>query len=300
MKIIEPVTITDSMITACNVTETDPTYPDWSVSTAYLVGDLVTSNHKFYECLIANTGFLPEDSIEGTSPKWLDLGYNNRWKMFDQKVGSQTSISEQLTITLEPGAVDSIAFLDVDATEITIVMTDPTEGVVYSDTIDLVSKSGIVDWYTYFISPIITDDSVVLLGVPPYTDCSISITITKPSGTVLLGTLAVGMQADIGCTQFEPTVSINDYSKKTTDIYGNFEVLERVYSKQLSAQTMLPNTSLDSIVSKLSAYRAKPVIWVGADVGYSSMIIYGFYRSFSVAVKYTSDSVCSLEIEGLT
>jgi len=117
MRIIRPTTVTPAMITACNVTETDATYPDWVSGTSYVVGNLVTSEHIFYECLINNSSYIPADNVSGSTPKWLSLGANNRWKMFDTIVGSQTSIAETLTITIAPGSTDTISFLDVEATD---------------------------------------------------------------------------------------------------------------------------------------------------------------------------------------
>ncbi len=286
------------MITACDVPEND--YADWLIGTAYVVGNTVLSTHKIYECLVNNTGFLPEDNDGGTTPKWLDLGYDNRWQMFDAIVGSQATQANTIGVTLEPGLVDSIAFLDLDATEIIITMTDPTEGIVYTETVDLINKGVVVDGYTYFFEPIITDDAVVLLGIPPYPNASIAITINNPSGTVLIGTLIVGAQKYLGGTQYSPSVGINDYSKKEVDVFGNYSILERTYSKRLSCELFLPNTSVDDLQRTLASHRATPLVWVGVDSGYSAMIVYGFFKNFEIVIAYPTQSTCNLEIEGLS
>lgn len=286
------------MIVSSDVPETD--YTAWSSSTAYVVGNNVTSNHKNYECLVNNTNYLPEDNTGGSTPKWLDLGYDNRWKMFDGTVGSKTSQADEINITVSPGIIDSIAFLDCQATNIDIVMTDPIEGIVYTETIDLVNKSVIVDWYTYFFEPIITADTAILLGIPPYANAEIAITITYSGGDAEIGTLAFGIQKDIGLMQYNPTIGITDYSRKDTDIYGNYTVLKRSYSKRLSCMLFIKNSNIDDLHKTLAGYRAEPLIWVGTDDGYSSMIIYGFYKSFSIVIPYPEDSTCQLEIEGLT
>lgn len=298
MRIIRPVTITEGMLTACNVAEDDA--PAWDGGTAYIAGNRVIYSHVVYECLVGNTGAQPDQNTGGTTPKWLNLGATNRWKMFDEKVGSQTVKADAITLTVAPGLIDSIAFLDLVATEIILSMTDPVEGLVYSETVDLVSKATIVDGYTYFFEPIITTDSVVLLGIPPYQNASISITINYPAGNAAVGTIAFGMQKELGVTQYQPTISITDYSKKEVDTFGNYSVLQRAYSKRLECELHVKNVNIDVLHRTLSEYRATPVIWVGADDGYSSMIIYGFYRSFSINIPYPDDSMCSLEIEGLS
>ena len=298
MRIIRPVTVTDAMLISSNVAEDD--HLAWDIATLYTVGQMVVSDHIIYECLVEHTGASPAENSGGTAPKWLNLGATNRWRMFDEKVGSQTTKAESITLSISPGIVDSIAFLDLVATEIVITMTDPTEGLVYAETIDLVSGATIGDGYTYFFEPLITTDAAVLLGIPPYGSAEINIAINYPSGTAAVGTVAFGMQKDLGVTQSNPSIGIIDYSKKEVDTFGNFSVLRRAYSKRLECELFVSNNAIDDLHRTLSDHRATPVIWVGADSGHSSMIIYGFYRSFSINVPYPNHSTCSLEIEGLS
>lgn len=299
MKLIRPTTITDAMLTSCDVPEND--YAVYSAATTYALGDKVivtTGDHSIYESLQATN--LNHDPA--TSPDWwLDSGATNRWKMFDAVVGSQTSQAESLSVTLQPGIIDSIAFLDIEASTISVTMTDPTEGVVYTETIDLIAKTYINDGWSYFFEPIILDDAVVLMGLPPYSAASIAITISNPSSTAKIGTLIVGAQKSLGGTQYDPAIGITDYSKKEVDTFGNYTILQRAYSKRMSCSMFLDNSAVDELVRTLAAYRATPVCWVGDDEGtFSSMIIYGFYKSFEITIPGPVISTCSLEIEGLS
>lgn len=298
MKLIRPTIITDAMLSACNVPETD--YALYSAATTYALGDraiVTTGEHRIYESLQAgNTSNNPE----GSPAWWLDIGATNRWKMFDSVVGSQTSNVTSISLTLVPGLIDSIAFLDLEATTIDIVMTDPVEGVVYTESIDLVMKTYIVDAYTYFFEPIITDDACVLVGIPAYGAASIAITISNPDSTAKVGTLIVGAQKELGGTEYNPTIGINDYSRKEVDAFGNFTVVQRAYSKRMSCNLFLDNNMVDDLQRTLAGYRATPVCWVGTDAGFSSMIIYGFYRSFEITIPGPVISTCSIEIEGLS
>ena len=299
MRMIRPTTITEAMLTACNVPEDD--YASWSSGTAYTVGTRCIYAHKIYECLVNNTNYQPDQNTTGTTPKWLDCGYDNRWKMFDAVVGSQTAQSTSITLTIVPGVIDSIAFLDLEATSIGIVMTDPVEGVVYTESIDLIAKTYIGDAYAYFFEPIILDDAAVLLGVPPYGAASIAITITNTGGTAKIGTLAVGAQKNLGGTRYDPTIGITDYSKKEADAFGNYAVVQRAFSKRMSCELFLANTEIDALQRTLAAVRATPVVWIGDNDGtLSSMIIYGFYKSFEITIPYPDNSTCSLTIEGLS
>lgn len=298
MRTIEPTPIAPEALTACNVPEND--YPEWSGVASYVVGDRRLYEHKIYEALVANTNCVPTAYISTIPPKWLDCGFDNRWKMFDKKVGSQTSLAEEIELTLAPGLVDSIAFLDVDAVAIDIVMTDPVEGVVYSATVDLIDQAVIDDAYTYFFIPIVTHDAAVLLGIPPYGNASISFTIRNPGGVAKIGTLAVGMQKSLGIALYQPSVGITDYSRKEKDQFGEYSIIERGFSKRLSCDVRLKSSKADDLHRTLAEYRATPVIWVGVDVGYSSTIIYGFFNSFEITLSGANYSSCTLEIEGLS
>lgn len=295
MRIIRPTVVTPSMLTACNVAETE--YPTWAGGTTYAAGDRVIYLHVIYESLAgSNYNYTPS-----TQPtKWLSLGATNQWKMFDSVVGSRTVNADSITLTVAPGLIDSIAFLDLVAVEINVVMTDPTEGIVYTETIDLVDESVVIDAYTYFFEPIVAKDATVLLGLPAYPNATISIELVNTGLDVEVGTIAFGLQKLLGSTLHSSTIGITDYSKKQVDEFGNYSVLQRAFSKKMSCDLLLGSSSVDEITKLLASYRTTMLIWVGADRGYSSLIIYGFYKSFQVIIEYPKYSKCSLEVEGLT
>ena len=278
-----------------------PSYAAWASGTAYTAGQLCVSGVVVYECLVANTGYAPELNTGGTTPKWLYIGYDNAWAMFDQVVGSQTCGYSQvnsgnITFTITPGMIDSIALLDLNATSITIAMV--VAGVtVYSNTINLIDNSSIGDSYSYFFNPIILSQ-VCVLNVPPY-NAVISITISNTNGIAKCGSAIFGMQFNLGLTQYSPTLSITDYSTKTVDTFGNYTIVQRAFAKLMTCDFTLPNTSIDAVYQVLAQYRASPVVWVGSDESYASMVIFGFYKSFTVTIPYPNDSTCALEIEGL-
>lgn len=295
MRIIRPTKITSAMLTACNVPETE--YAAWAGGVTYASGARVIYNHVIYESLAAsNLNYTPSSY----PTKWLSLGATNQWKMFDAVVGSRTVNAGSVTFTVAPGVIDSIAFLDLVASEINVVMTDPVEGVVYSETIDLVDESVVIDAYTYFFEPVIAKDATVLLGLPPYQNASISVEIVNIGFNAEVGTVAFGTQKSLGLTQYSPAIGITDYSKKEVDSFGNYYILQRAFSKKMSCDLVVPNESVDDIAKLLAGYRTTMLIWVGVDEGYSSLIIYGFYKSFQVVIEYPDYSNCSLEVEGLT
>jgi hypothetical protein len=110
----------------------------------------------------------------------------------------------------------------------------------------------------------------------------------------------VGTYYDLGATQYGATAGILDYSVKTTDSFGNTTVVKRTYAKRMTSNLMINNNIVDAVVNLLSAYRSTPLVWVGAESNYTSLIVYGFYKDFDVNIAYPDYSSCSLTIEGLT
>ena len=211
MNLIRPTTITDNILTACNVPEDD--YPDWSDATAYTSGNLCMYGHKIYECLVGHTNAQPDLNTGGTTPKWLDLGFNNRWRMFDTKTGTRTVHPESIIFTVQPGLIDSIALLDLDATTLELTFTDPVEGVVYSDTVTLVSASNVVDAYSYFFEPFLTTDALTRTNLPPYGGAALTVAINAPGGVASVGTVVVGRRKGLGVVQYGAEIGITDYSQ---------------------------------------------------------------------------------------
>jgi len=300
MKLIRPVTVTNSVLTYSNVPETD--YTAWSGVTAYTVGTrvILVSTHKIYECLVANTNFSPDVNLTGTAPKWLEISSTNKWKMFDASWGSQTSIATPLTFVLAPVAIiNSLALLNVDATSITVNAT--ASGVnVYSKTIDMVGGEQVIDWYSYFFELITYKSDLVLTDIPPYSNSTITVSIINTSSTATCGNCVVGNYYDLGDTQYGASAGIVDYSVKTTDSFGNTTVVQRTYAKRMNSNLMINNNIVDDVVNLLASYRSTPLVWVGAESNYTSLIVYGFYKDFDVNIAYPDYSSCSLTIEGLT
>lgn len=439
MYIIRPTDIIDSMFVSSDVAETD--HAEYAPATTYADGDhvIVTGSgvHKIYESLQnANTGHYPPDNPTW----WLDSGSTNRWKPFDDKVQTQTSKSESMTWVLMPGVIDAISILNLDASEVDIIMANqdtdlvtngdvwtgasgttqpnnwdkvgtptnftidggalkitvaaPDEGisqtitvtpeteiqlllkyrntagdiarfsvydvthsadilartdlpsstvdatgsyvftvpagcisikieliaksggdivwfdkvslseVIYNKTIGLISTVAIEDWYTYFFEPIVRTIDIVktdlaAIDLPPYSSASLQVIVTNSGGTAKCGEIIVGIKSQIGAMMSNPSIGIIDYSIKEADVFGNYTITERAYSKRMSCDVRVKNTIIDEIVRQLTECRATPLVWVGSEL-YSMMVIYGFYKSFEVVMPGYLLSECSLEIEGLT
>ncbi len=176
--------------------------------------------------------------------------------------------------------------------------------VVYNEIETLLSTIQVVDWYTYFFEPIIRPTDIMktdlaAIGIPPITTASITIIITYAGGTVKCGEIVLGLKFEIGKMRYNPSIGIIDYSIKSVDAFGNMLITERAYSKRVSCDLLIKNTIVDEVVHQLALYRSTPVVYVGHE-NYSSLILYGFYKSFEIIIPYPDYSECNIEIEGLT
>ena len=296
MKVIEPINVTDANLTSSTIAEDE--YPAWSGVTAYVAGDRRIYGHVIYESLTSNTNKQPD-----TNPlDWLNIGATNRWRMFDAKVGTQSSATTTMTVVITPGSANAIALVNVDAAYADIVMTDPLAGVVYSRTIRLSSTIISSDWYSYFTDPITARSVFTVTNLPLYPNASISITVRKEAGeTVYLGSLVVGMVRQWGIRPSiltGATTGIQDYSRKERDQFGNFLIVERAFAKRARWGIILQHREVDAFQARMAAIRAKPAVFIGSD-RLDSTVIYGFYRDFSVVISSPRYAECSIELEGL-
>lgn len=300
MILIRPAVVNDAAFVSSTIAETD--YAAWSSVTTYALAARVivvaADVHKVYESVqAANINHDPQ-----TSPTWwLEVGNTNRWKMFDSSVTSQSTAVTSITTAIKPDSrVDAIALLNVVGKTVVVTMTDVTDGLVYNQTFNLVSDSGITDWYGYFFEPIIRKPDLLVLDLPPYYSPTITVTISADTGeTVAIGALVLGQQKEIGGTEYGGKIGISDYSVKQQDSFGNYTILERAFNKKASFDVMVEAGFVDQLQNILAGYRAIPIVYVGSTY-YNATVVYGFYKDFSITIAYPSYSVCSIDIEGLT
>lgn len=299
MKLVRPIEVTNSVLTASNILEND--YAEWSAATTYALGArvIMVSTHSVYESVQAsNLNHNP--TTDTTNTWWVRVGATNKWRMFDKVVGDASTRADNITFTLNTvGKVNSITFLNLDANNITITATDAVDGVIYTKTLSLVSTLGIVDWYEYFFEPITKITDISISDLPAYTNMVITVVIENTGSIAKCGECVVGLERVLGTTQMGASVGIVDYSVKQTDDFGNFTVLERAFSKRADITVWVDNSVVDDVVKTLTLYRATPIVYIGSNK-YSSTIIYGFYREFETVISYPTVSVLNIELESLT
>ena len=294
MKVIKPTTFVEAThLISTNAVEP---YAAYNAATTYSKGSRVDYGTHIYESLVnSNIGNTPT-----TSPTfWILIGPDNAHAMFDDQISTATVSSTPLIVVMTPGLMNSIALLGLVGNQAVISITDGAGGpTVYSRTINL-DGSYVYDWYMYFFEPFTQIGEVVLTDIPPYSGARMTFTLSG-SGNVAIGQLSFGTFYELGDAEYGASAGIIDYSRKDTDEFGVTTFVQRAYSKRMTARLMLDAMQMNKVQRVLSDIRATPAVWIGADGEmYSPLVVYGFYRDFTIDVAYPTKSYCSLEIEGL-
>ncbi len=292
MQIIIPTYITDATLISTDLSETGEGYPEWApdVLYAYLQRVVITTIgvHGIYECQWPNDNInkYPPDNLGGTTPYWRYVSKTNPWKLFDQIVApdrAESVAGDPITVEITPGEIDSIAIMNVDCTSIAIVMTDPDDGVVYNKT---------------YTPDMAKNWNAIYTDLPSYPAATLEVTIDNGSASAIVGELIVGKVKTIGTAKYGVGVSLIDFSQKEADDFGNFSILERIYSKRLDVPFLMPAATHDGILRLLEKYRSVPLVWIVSNL-YSTMISYGFYRDIQLSIPSPSVVECSVTIESL-
>jgi hypothetical protein len=299
MQVLKPLVFQNSQLISTTAVNADA---DYNSATTYALAAIVSYNGNRYESL-QNTNL---NKTPDTSPTWwLNLGATNQFAMFDQFVNTSTTATASLTVVYAPGAVfNALSLINVEASLIRITIRDGISGpIVYENVVGL-SGGNLTNWYDYFFNdPLLKRTQIVLSNIPTYVNSHITIELTNSEGsTVSVGQTVVGDLASLGQTQYGVSAGIVDYSIKETDEFGNTTFVRRAFSKRMQADFFLNNSQLNRVHSYLASVRATPAVWIGSNNPQfeEALVIYGFYREFSLQIAYPNNSLYNIEIEGLT
>ena len=300
MKVIPPLTITNSILTSSSVAEPAAGETAWNSATNYTVGTQVirTTTHKIYQNLIAG---IDAGLPESTPARWVEVGTTNKWAMFDLLRNTQTSLAAtSLTVVLNPVVrVNSLAVLGVVADSVTITMV-ASSVTVYTTTVNLVARN--TTTYTdYFFGTFGKNPSLVLIDLPPYSSSTITITFNKASGTILCGACVVGNYVDLGDTQVNAQSDSLNFSTIARDTFGGAILNPKRSIPKTNQTTFINKTSVNKIRDVRELLNAVPAVWTGVDDStdgyFEALLILGIYKRFTIDLTYNEYAIVTLELE---
>lgn len=263
------------------------TYRGWeSIETGFLYNEIatyeiegsVTPYHRVYECLVNNTNYFPPNNLTGSSPKWMEVSATNRWKAFDVKIQDQVSNADSIQYVLTPGSLDSVAFFNLDANSVTVLLTNGG-ATVYNQTVTLSGAK-----------------NCVKMDIPTgYTAGVLTLTVTKTGSTAKVGEIVMGLKYYLGITLLDPaTVGAVDYSDKDVDGFGNYYLTAGAYSSTGDFELDVTYANVDAVFEKLMEYHTTPIVYVG-DSDISLTLLYGFFKDFSM--RFDRRTLAALPIQ---
>lgn len=299
MKIINPNTISRSDIT--NTVGTGlPNHDvaEWLVGTTYITDQFARVDDEVYQAIQGSTGQDP--TTDTTNTYWIYYGVTNTLKPFDNIVSSRAKQSGNITYQIfSTDFLSGIALLDLInistvLVTVSIITGDPpsAELIYNSGTVSL--QNGVTGTYKRNYS--FTD-------LPLYKNVTITVTLNRlsTSAPAELGEIVLGKTINLGFTEYGASTGIIDYSSKTQDDFGNYSVVPRAFSKKSSVKLKVLPGQIDYTIKTLTNFRSTPVVWVTVDnTNYTGiLLIYGFYKDFTLTIPDCSLAELSLNIEGL-
>ena len=298
LKVIKSVAVTDAILTATSVLEAD--HAAWSGASTYALGDrrILISTHKIYESLQA--GNLNKNPATEAS-WWVEVGPTNQWKLFDLSSTTQTQVGAADYYEFEPGqAVNAVSLVNISGIlTVRVRLTDPSFGVVYDKTANLMGSPSESSWWAWFFGVRTEQIQFTDADLPSYPNATLRIDVTS-SGVAFIGALVFGVQRTIGMgVQQGLRLGLQDYSRKERNEWGDTVLVQRAYAKRATVSMLLDNRELDNAYTLLVDLRATPCLWVISD-NYSSLSLFGFFSNFEITISYARYSDVSIELESLT
>lgn len=289
MKVILPVDILNqenglTYTSSIAVGDGDPAI--WSSGTSYTVGTRVRvdSSKKIYENVVVGAESISPEL--GTSTHWVEVEYMNTYAMFDtmRRTKSYATDSIEINITYS-NSIDSVALLGlVNVTSVYIKMVDSALATVYEVT----------------ATP--SNGTYIVTNLPGTTNYSLQIIISGPGNIVYVGTLIIGKSEYIGDIQRNISVDTRNYSTIDRDVFGNVSLVPRGSSPITNKKLLIEASYVSQVERTRNKLNAVPAVWIGMDGNeipqyYTSLVILGFYRKFTIRLDSHIHATISLELE---
>lgn len=294
MRVINPIEVDVATLIASDVPDTD--------FTVWTAGTYAAGIERQYELVayraLTSTADRPDVGAAADPATWLRLGFINRFRMFRDGSDSKTSQLDLIEVDLQfTSLVNSVALFGLVGTDVTITMTDYTEGLVYTRTQDIIDI-GVVDWYDYFFADYEFRENLLFDDLPAYIGADINIQIdAETSSTAACGRVVCGALRDIGITEYNTAVSSVNYGRRIRDGFGNLTLESGRIIRLVDFSVRIPTAVVSTVARTLDNLSNVPTAFIGSDT-IDASIIFGAYRDFRINFSNPALSDASIEVEG--
>ena len=282
-----------------NVTESETA---WSSGAVYNRGDIRRDGHYLYA--YAGLNGTNSTTSPSTSSSWVYMYPTNYYRMIDGQTSQKTvKTGEPLVFEVSNLNRDSLSLLEVDGSEITIEIIEiATSTVLWSLSEEIRDESGIVDFYTYCFSGFdFKKDNYFEL--PLYgSDTKVKITVDNGASNSAVGRLCFGQSYFLGETEFSGNLNIESYSVKSTNEFGETQLIQRGSVNLENFTLRVPIEKIPTLKRKRKELDAIPVLFVVDDSEDSKMEnlqTYGYWSSFDISLSNKRFATINLGIKGV-
>lgn len=298
MIVIPPLQISETMFTS-SIAEPGAGETLWAAATAYAYPTKVyrPTTHKIYQSLSTTAtvdSVTPELSIFADSPKWVELSSTNKFAMFDMLRNGGSTATSSISVTITPNQrIDAIAIIGMENVSnilITAVYGSGTSIQLENKT-NSYTSSGVTKYYNNYIK----------VDLAPYYNIVITITLTG-TGTINSGNVVLGVYEPLGSSQRGIAVDTINFSTVDRDLYGGAVLVQRRNVPSISVKTLIDRGRVNRAAQVREYLNAKPAIWSGldqnvSDAYYDSLLILGFYKTFTIDISNPLMATINLELE---
>ena len=296
MRLVKPFDVDDTVLTSTSVVND---YPDWTAGT-YTLGQRRVEDNKVYEVVAdPSTTDQPSVGVTANPPTWILIGWSNQYRMFRDGSDSKSTSTDNITVDLVfSDIVNTIGLLGLLGNTVSLTVTDSVEGVVYSQTIDLID-AGAGDWWEWHFLPYESKTTTVFSEIPPYNNATYELVLSglAPTDPVECGRVVAGVETGIGAMRYDTSVGVIEYSTKERDGFGNLTLVPRRTVRRVDYDLIMETNQVSYIQRELTSISAQPTLFIGDDSTDWS-IVFGVYRDFDISVSSPSISYASLQVEG--
>jgi hypothetical protein len=297
MKVIIPSKITLNKSTYPNnkIPGDSTVYATFSSSTAYAIGAIVVYGGKYAYKKLTGTGASSVTPDLDTT-NWAKYSITEKFAPFDLSMSTKSTDFNGTELILLANDFDALVFIGATFSGIALnieFVAVPLVGSGYTSLnsmqVDLNSGNTFVDL-----------SSLVAVAFPSPAYPGLRITRSPGGGNMgCFKEIVIGKLQDLGATRKGWDVSINDYSKKLVDEYGNVSITKRGFSSRMNISSHFENdASAEAAISMLETNRATPMMWIGVDSRPSTWII-GYGQNWSMKNTDTEQNILQLTIEGV-
>jgi len=261
---------------------TDKANTDWDSTTTFAKDSWVrvAGLKRVYRCSVdTSTNQYPP----ANPTVWIDYGATNSYKLFDDIIGSQTEFDTSMTIEIGSNRMNMMAFLNMEnVSSIDITQTDLNTNETYTRTIDLVYY-GVLSLYDYWYKPLSYRRDLVISDLQFLVNAKLTI-VFNSSGIGKVGAVVSGLADTLGLTLFGSKVKLKDYSKYSTDDYGNTSFAKRGYARIITGQVLVDTNVIDETIAKVASRRGDLTLYVAdeREDGFGSLTTLGYIATLEL------------------